>query len=279
MDTAPPPAPESFVLTISAEETTMPQGEGFRINIELKNNSGKCHEITHCGFGLFLLNAGRSEWHPFDDPAVDPPEPVTRIFETDSVIRCSLHGGAALEPGTHSLQVSANFWLSDSGEEITAWSDIITVVVTEGVFKLTISAEETIVTQSENFKINIELKNNSGESHEMRYFILFWPRIPRWSPVEGMQGSPGGSFEHTNTIIFEADNMIRNLVTSYERGQMRNYLVFCYDEDKPWIINTSRLEPGMHELQFSAGFSIRENEGGQWWRVVILSNPIILTIE
>jgi len=41
---------EDFVLTISVEETSLPQGEPFRVHVELENNSGEDHEIVHTFF-------------------------------------------------------------------------------------------------------------------------------------------------------------------------------------------------------------------------------------
>ena len=47
-----------FVLKISVEETTLPQGKNFMVNIELRNNSGQDLEIAHAGmFFPFLTGA------------------------------------------------------------------------------------------------------------------------------------------------------------------------------------------------------------------------------
>ena len=273
-----------FVLTISVEETSLPQSEPFIVNVELRNNSGEDHEIVHSGFGLFQsIIPGRDGWHPFGDPAVDPPAPISRFFEANSVIRQTLHVGSSLEPGTHELQISAAFRLLDIGQEIGIRSDIVTLAVTRGVFELTISAEETTLPQGEPFLVNVELKNNSGESHEIHYSILFWPHIPGWSPIDflGRRTSPSGTERHRNTRLFEIDGVIRNLVVSYERvpDGMGHHLVFSQDETEPWIIDTARLEPGTHELQFSAGFTLVDNETGRWQRMIVLSNPITLTVQ
>ena len=132
---------EGFSLTISAEETTLPQGENFRVDVELKNNSGECHEIVYS----ILFWPSIPGWRPFGGIAIDPPEPRTRFFETDSVIRnVGLWGdegepwliGDDLEPGTHELTFRAAFYLisvEDDGElteqQIRVVSDTILLTV------------------------------------------------------------------------------------------------------------------------------------------------------
>ena len=47
-----------------------------------------------------------------------------------------------------------------------------------GDFILTISVENTTVQQGEDIRVNVELRNNSGEDHEIAYMFLFVPYIP-----------------------------------------------------------------------------------------------------
>lgn len=67
-----------FVLTISADEPTLPLGQGFKVNVELKNNSGKDHEIA-----MFLLFHPRiSGEHWIFDIAL-PPWPSFIFLKTE----------------------------------------------------------------------------------------------------------------------------------------------------------------------------------------------------
>ena len=126
--------PNPFMLTISVAETTLPRGENFRVNVELKNNSGECLEITYS----ILFWPSIPEWAPFGGIAIDPPEPQTRIFEANSTIQnIGIWGdegeewliGDDLPPGKHELQFRATFWLQDNKEPIVIWSNVILLTV------------------------------------------------------------------------------------------------------------------------------------------------------
>ena len=125
---------ENFVLTITVEETALPQGEDFRVNITLKNNSGECHEI---GYSI-LFWPSIPDWWPFGGISIDPPEPQTRFFETNGIIQnIGLWGnegeewliGFDLEPGIHELRFRAAFWLEGDEQTIEIWSNTILLTV------------------------------------------------------------------------------------------------------------------------------------------------------
>ena len=130
-------ANENYVLTISVEETSLPQGENFKVSIELKNNRGESHEIAYD----FLFWPFISGWDLLGDVVIDPPEFQSRFFEANEVLRnIGLWGeegeewliGADLEPGTHELKFSATFylnWLQENQQQIEIWSNTITLVV------------------------------------------------------------------------------------------------------------------------------------------------------
>ena len=95
-----------FLLTVSVDETTLPQGEHFRVNIELKNNSGKNHEITT--WSLFDLRI--PGYHPIY-PGLRPPLAFVDFFENGSTISRSFYliPHRELSQGVHQLTVSASF--------------------------------------------------------------------------------------------------------------------------------------------------------------------------
>ena len=131
---------DDFVLTVSVRETTLPHGENFKFSVELKNNSGKDHEITYS----ILFWPSIPGWNIFGDGFIqtDLPEPQSRLFEAGSVLRgigIFIIGdgewlfGADLELGTHELRFRAEFWLDlgqESQQKIEIWSDTIVLTVT-----------------------------------------------------------------------------------------------------------------------------------------------------
>ena len=124
-----------FVVTVTVEETSLPQGEPFIVNIELRNNSGEDHEIRY--FYGRLFRPIIQDWWPLPVH----PEIRSRFFEANNVIRNARSGGDEsrswsifpnLEPGTHELKVGAGFWLNFGQENeqfITVWSDPIMLTV------------------------------------------------------------------------------------------------------------------------------------------------------
>ena len=270
------PQNNDFVLTISVEETTLPQGERFRVDVELKNNSGKCHEIAYG----HLFRSHIPEFHP-KFPSLRPPLPTVQLFENGSTILRSfyLNPDVELSQGVHQLTVEAIFFLgweppvylenesiswniTDSAQQITVLSNPIVLIVTEpqnNDFVLTISVEETTLPQGENFRVNVELKNNSGECHKIFYYFLFWPHIPGWNLLEedcSIPTSPTAPRQR----YFEAGSVIQDLD------------IWGSKWDDGWLIG-STLTPGTHELQFSAWFQTPEI--GQ---ISIRSNTVTLTV-
>ena len=125
-----------FVLTISVEETSLPQGESFRAHVELQNNSGEDVEITYG----FLFQPLIPNWHLFDE--IDRPpsgQPRSRFFEANSIIKnIGFWGdevwriGTTLEVGTHELRFNATFylnWEQENQQEISIWSNPIVLTV------------------------------------------------------------------------------------------------------------------------------------------------------
>jgi len=126
IDSGTPPH-EDFILTISVEETTLPQGEYFTVHVALTNNSGEDHEIIYSL--LFWPNV------PLQNAVeVDLPEPQSRFFEAGSVIQDTLRITPDLEPGTHELRFRATFllnWGQGDHRQIEVWSNTVELTVTE----------------------------------------------------------------------------------------------------------------------------------------------------
>ncbi|MCL2843074.1 MAG: S-layer homology domain-containing protein [Oscillospiraceae bacterium] len=141
-----PPLNEDFVLTISVEETSLPQGETFRANVELKNNSGEDQTITYstlfwpdipnwnpfgCGYGCPRNRYCERPVSPFDMPLPRP-----RFLSVNDAIRTVWsHLGAGvnpLPPGTHELRFIAFFdlnWEQENQERIAIWSNTVVLTV------------------------------------------------------------------------------------------------------------------------------------------------------
>jgi len=124
-----------FVLTISVEETSLPQGEPFIVNVELWNNSGEDHEI----YSGSLFWPHILDWDLFDEIERPPSGHGPTFFEADSIIRNrgfwggeAWRIGSALEPGTHELRFNARFilnWGPENPQFIEVWSSTITLMV------------------------------------------------------------------------------------------------------------------------------------------------------
>jgi len=114
---------EDFVLTISVEKTTLPQGEDFAVSVTLKNNGEKEYEILY----------SRLFWQEVDgvrlESPISPPWLVrTQLFEANSVFcrdteEDPFEGlyfdyndwllGSDFGAGAHELTFVATFWLQD----------------------------------------------------------------------------------------------------------------------------------------------------------------------
>ena len=132
--------PEPFVLTISVEEATLPQGEAFSVDVKLENNSGEDHVLY---YSLFFIPSIPG-WHPFGGVAIDLPEYRPVSFEADSALRRRLgimnplepnmfsEHRITLEPGEHELRVRASFVLNlgqDNSQRIRLWSNTVKLTV------------------------------------------------------------------------------------------------------------------------------------------------------
>ena len=124
-------------------------------------------------------------------------------------------------------------------------------------FVLTIWVEEATLPQGESFVVHVELKNNSGEDHEIAHNVLFRPHIPNWR---------GGDVNITTPIVprfFEAGSIIRNQdITEHQGGAW-------------W---TGDLEPGTHELRFFAAFRLNWGQENPQ-HILVWSNSVILTVQ
>jgi uncharacterized repeat protein (TIGR02543 family) len=125
---------EDFVLTISVEETTLAQGEDFRVTAELKNNSGEDIEIFFCSLAYPII----SGWQlPIEMGAEESFEFGVTFFPKNSTMQiyaiqgvgATWHIGHTLEPGTHELRFIARFSLDEQEEQITIWSNAIILTV------------------------------------------------------------------------------------------------------------------------------------------------------
>lgn len=129
------PIEVGFALTISVEETTLPQGEDFRVHIELKNNNDEDYEISYHYFHWLVAHI--PGWHISDEwgSVTLPPFQETRLFEAGSIIEYGPRIiGRTLESGTHELRFLASFhlnWGQDNQQRINLTSNTILLTVTE----------------------------------------------------------------------------------------------------------------------------------------------------
>ena len=136
---APPVVVDGIILTISMEETVLPQGEDFRVNVELKNNTEEDHEIA---FSI-LFWPFIQDWHLFDEwGAIDLPYPgdQRKVFKANSTIsntgpfgtEIGWYFGHTLETGTHEIRFRADFylnWHKENHRRVEIWSNEITFVI------------------------------------------------------------------------------------------------------------------------------------------------------
>jgi hypothetical protein len=133
-----------FELTISVAETTLPQGENFRVTVELTNNSGEDHEIAYSF--LFIPRVSGGNRPPFTPPW-PPPRPNVYSFENGSTISgtISLDWDYDLLPGVYQLNVSSGFYIGweqpDASEnERLTWDDI------EGMQRISVWSNTIVIT-------------------------------------------------------------------------------------------------------------------------------------
>jgi len=117
--------------------------------------------------------------------------------------------------------------------------------------------------RGKNFSADVELKNISGEDKEIVYIFLFWPRIPNWHIFDDWGGINIDPPE-PQLKFFEASSVLRNI------GIWGN-------KDNAWSFG-STLEPGIHELRFTASFYLKGDQNNQQ-ETVIWSNTVMLTVQ
>ena len=144
-------------------------------------------------------------------------------------------------------------------------------------FELTISVEETSLPQGENFRVHVELKNNSGQDLEIVYIFLFGVDIPGWNPCDcGCDDCPddgececpvSGELPEPLSRFFPANGVIRNIWREHEL--------------ETWPIASNTLEPGTHELRFSARFHVNygQNDLPHDRQIEFWSNTVVLTVQ
>ncbi|MCL2676098.1 MAG: hypothetical protein FWE84_05940 [Firmicutes bacterium] len=283
---------EGFELTISAEETILSQGQDFKVNVELKNMSGRDHEIV--SQWLFLPNI--PDWSIFGGDEIDSPEFIRRIIENNGAItNIGLWGnkvnhwilGHDLETGTHTLRFVARFYLNWQQKDqklVEVWSNAIelTVQQTDEMtgFELTISVQKTTLPQGENFVVNAELKNQSGVDMRISYgSAILYPSIMGWNfpyhwyfpPYEGLEFLTIKNDEYFRDVWHLGGNYVGNWVPEGAAS---------------WF-----LPKGTHELRFFASFVWHFGDESQCFFVwphscgctnqqgfTVWSNTVIITV-
>jgi len=136
----------------------------------------------------------------------------------------------------------------------TLYAKWLSCEITADDFVLTISAEESLLPQGEEFEINVTLKNQSGRDLEISFFITpFFPYIPGWEyPV----------------AMFEMPELPKVLLIK-DNGNYQGLWTFGDD-----------LSIGAHELKFQASFFLSwAGHGSEDNKsVIIWSNPVMLTV-
>ena len=132
-------------------------------------------------------------------------------------------------------------------------------------FELTISVEEAILPQGERFRVNVELKNNSGQDLKITYSSFYLLR-PYVTGVELRHHGPGPGFVRI-IRFFEADSVLRNVEYTWRYGDQVEVLYF----------GSGELEPGIYEFRVIAIFWLVGSEDPP--RIEVWSNPITLTVK
>jgi hypothetical protein len=139
-----------FILTISVEETAVPQGEAWWVSVELKNQSGRDLKIS---VSMLFWPPMIPSWHP---PDIDWPLARTVFFPKNGVIRREPGGGRPfdvfssefgvggdsgygemgikpLPVGKHELRFRARFVIihehEEENQQIEVWSNTVLLTV------------------------------------------------------------------------------------------------------------------------------------------------------
>ena len=135
---------------------------------------------------------------------------------------------------------------------------------TVGDFILTISAENAAVKKGKNFKVNVELKNNSEDDHYIAFSWLSSLYPPDWD-ANPNDPDPAVEPPDPQQMFIENNGTLRNIRVRND-GRVRSRF----------------LALGKHEIRFFAYFYLFGKQGevtteGQM--IEIFSNPIILTVR
>jgi len=137
--TEPTATVDDFALTISVEQTALPQGEDFIVGIELKNISGEDIEITYSilfrahipNFNFFGCGYGCPGGASCESLVVttELPAPQTVSLPANGVIEENLWriGSSGLPVGEHELSFDASFWIQ--GESFSIQSNMVILTV------------------------------------------------------------------------------------------------------------------------------------------------------
>ena len=166
---------------------------------------------------------------------------------------------AAFLTGNQAIDAAANATGVDAALN-AAFKEIHLVDYEGRDFVLSISVEETTIQQGEDFKVNVALKNNSGEDHEIFFKFLFYPQIPRWDPL--LEFGIHDIWEDSKSM-FEAGSILQPPGTAFQNNDWE----FGYT-----------LKPGKHELKFSAWFCLNLGQEDQQ-TINVWSNVVIITVQ
>ena len=97
-----------FELTVWVEETSVAQGELFRIHIEFSNHGENDHELRFMNNLFWVV-------FPQQDSGSMPGIHQTKIFKAGSTIQSTQNIGSRLSPGAYELRVEARFFLEREG--------------------------------------------------------------------------------------------------------------------------------------------------------------------
>jgi len=133
---------------------------------------------------------------------------------------------------------------------------------------LTISVKNATITQGQDFRVNVELKNQSGEGREVSWAFGFFPHI------QGYIDYIDPNFNYPYILELEAPEPRSQFLENNEI--LRNLSVFGVESPDGIIISTSGLRlgtvdlsRGTHSLRFHFGRSTN----------IIWSNTIIITVQ
>jgi len=127
-------------------------------------------------------------------------------------------------------------------------------------FVLNISMENTTVRQGEDFRVNVEFINQSGEGRTIGFAFGFMARIPGHIDFFDPNGPRIADLPEPSSVFLENNGVLRNIC-------------FWGEEEPNGIFITNRLPRGIHEMSFHFEF------GSNGRRARIQSNTILLTVR